>query len=118
MGFVLSQADRFAVRANLRQVPIPDSVGFSVQRRPPVVEQNVASVVQGDDLMTHAVRKGDVLDQTQAVQIIVLQALEMGKNVDIRQAKSRDPPLKQRVDGGLCVINTSFKSDAGRPFFT
>ena len=23
----------------------------------------------------------------------------MGKNVDIRQAKSRDPPLKQRVDG-------------------
>ena len=42
MGFVLSQADRFAVRANLRQVPIPDSVGFSVQRRPPVVEQNAA----------------------------------------------------------------------------
>lgn len=88
-----SQGKATAVPADLPDLPVLDQVRLAVQRRFSLIEHEVASVVQRQYLMADAVREGDVLDQAQAVQIVVLQALEVGKNVEFRNSKPGEPAL-------------------------
>ena len=79
----------FAVLADLFPQTVMQTVALAKEHITIFIADDIAAIRDGKEGMAHAVGIGDILKQTQPIQVIVLHLLVMGQNVDICHPKNR-----------------------------